>query len=134
MKLKKASRKLELLISLGLFLIAGIEYTVPGWLPSYAVLVNIVDKSEATIYTTLFWSGSTLIRFVAAALTLKSSIKLKFLLALVLICSGACCVLHKCDEYSAAALAGSIGYGLACSAVFPLIISVSVEFGIKFAP
>ena len=111
-------------------MIAGIEMTVSGWIPSYAVMVKILNRKEATVYGTLFWSVSTIFRFVAAAITIRNTIKLKSLLFLVFVCSGTCFVLNYLQYFGAAALVGSLCYGMACSAVFPLLVSISLEYKI----
>lgn len=71
---------------------------------------------------------------MAAALTIKASLKLKTLLVGVFICGIICFVLDYWQSFHAAAMFGSIGYGLSCSAVFPLILSISTQFNIKFRP
>jgi hypothetical protein len=126
--------KLEILIGLGLFLISGIEMTVAGWVPTYSVNKGVFTKEEATIYGTLFWGTSTLLRFMAAALTVKASLKLKTLLVGIFICGIICFALDYWQSFYAAAMLGSIGYGLSCSALFPLILSISTQFNIKFRP
>jgi fucose permease len=106
--------------------------TVSGWIPSYAVMVKILNRKEATVYGTFFWSVSTIFRFIAAALTIRNSVKLKLLLLSVLVCSIACFTLNYLQYFGAAALVGSLCYGMACSAVFPLLVSISLEYGIEF--
>lgn len=107
-------------------MIAGIEMTVSGWIPSYAVMVKILNRKEATVYGTLFWSVSTIFRFLAAAITAKNTLKLKLLLLSVFLCSGTCFILNYFAYFGAAALVGSMCYGMACSAVFPLLVSISL--------
>ena len=69
---------------------------------------------------------------MAAALTIRNSIKLKLLLLSVFGCSLACFTLNYLQYFGAAALVGSLCYGMACSAVFPLLVSISLEYRIEF--
>lgn len=82
--------KLELLIGFGLFLIAGIEMTVAGWIPTYSVNKEVFDREQATVYGTFFWGMSTLFRFIAAALSISPTLKLKTLLLGVFGCGILC--------------------------------------------
>ena len=72
-------------------------------------------------------------RFIAASIKVKGSIKLKVLLVSVILCGVMCLVLHLSGQYLVAAYFGSVGFGMCCSAIFPLIATLSVEFGIKYS-
>jgi len=68
---------------------------------------------------------STTFRFVASALHIKLSIKIKTLVISILSCSIICIILHQNEAYGMAALFGSAFYGISCSAVYPTLFSLS---------
>lgn len=78
------------MVGLGLFLIAGIESVVTGWIPTYAVLAGEFTKDDATIYGSLFWTMSTIFRFIAVFLNIKTTVKLKTLLLTLFLCGLVC--------------------------------------------
>jgi fucose permease len=119
-----ASNKLSVLFSLAFFLDVGVEFTASGWFSSYAVLTNSMDKAQATICGTLFWTASTFFRFLAAGSSAKCSVKLRWLMIGILVCSVVFLGLHIMGAYRITAIFGSIGFGVTCSAVFPLLMSV----------
>ena len=129
-----ASGRLEIIMGVALFLIIGEEVTSSGWLPSYAVMTGVMDKSEAAFCGTLFWLMSTSLRFSSSALKMSISAKLKVLLVLLVACSCASLTLYLTGNHYLNAILGSIGFGIACSAVFPLLMALPVEFGLKFKP
>lgn len=126
--------QLRLLIGVGLFLIAGIEMTTNGWLPTYGVQIVGLSTSEVTIYGTFFWTMSTTFRFAAAATSMPSSYKLIGLVSSMLICSLLCILLQNIGSYGYAAEFGSLSYGVNSSAVFPLLVSISTEYNIRIEP
>ena len=79
---------------MGLFCISGIEATISGWIPSYVVILKVMDKSHATIYGTYFWTMITVVRLISLAVPAKSSSKLVFFLVAILCCSVSCLALH----------------------------------------
>lgn len=44
------------MIGFGLFLVVGIEMTVSGWFPTYAVIAAHQNKEDAALYNTYFWT------------------------------------------------------------------------------
>jgi fucose permease len=131
---QQGSLRLKLLIGLGLFLIAGIEMTTNGWLPTYGVQIVGLTTSEVTIYGTFFWTMSTTFRFAAAVTSVPSSYKLIGLVTSMLVCSLFCILLQNIGSYSYAADFGSLSYGVNSSAVFPLLVSISTEYNIRIEP
>lgn len=91
------SRKMVVLVGLGLFLISGIESTFSGWMPSYAVNTDIFQLDDAAICCTLFWGMSTLFRFLSATIPLPNTLKLKMLVLCILTCSVMCLLLHELE-------------------------------------
>jgi hypothetical protein len=78
---------------------------------------------------------STLVRFITAALTrIKVSTKLKAFIISILACGIICLILHYNAAYGIAAMFGSIFYGVSCAGVYPLLLSLPAEFGLKFTP
>ena len=82
------------------------------------------DKNEANIYVSIFWVASTLIRFTNAALKTKSSIKLKAMLISILFSGILCLFLHYNGHSSLVAVLGSLLFGMSCSGVYPVILTV----------
>lgn len=82
--------RLEVMMSIGFFLVVGTESNVGGWISSYATLSGIADKEGAAIFATIFWAFFTLFRFVFPLIKSKDSSKLKgsldFCLIALIIC------------------------------------------------
>jgi len=131
-QIKLASNKLSILFSLVFFLDVGVEFTASGWFSSYAVLTNSMDKSNATICGTLFWTVSTLFRFITAVSSFKCSTKLNMFIRGTVFCGVVFMGLNMMGAYKITAILGSIGFGISCSAVFPLLMSVPSEFKLRF--
>ena len=91
-----------------------------------------MDKREATICGTLFWLMMTLFRFIVSGSSAKCSLKLRILTSSLLACSLLCLGLHWLGTSYLVTIMGSTVFGASCSAVFPLLISVSKEYRIKF--
>lgn len=53
---------------------------------------------------------------------------------LVMVCGIVCLYLHYQKAFGAVLLIGSLGLGFSCSLVFPLLISLSTEYKIRFTP
>ncbi len=122
------------MIAIGLFFIGGMEMIVNGWISSYAVIRANLTKSEATIFVTLFWALSTVGRVILVSLDSKNSTKLKALIHALVACSILCILIHHLEAYKLATIFGALGFGISCSGVFPLVLSISTEFNIKMRP
>ncbi len=101
-------------------------------MPTYAVNSEKFSTKEATMCATLFWASSTLFRFVSVSITMKNSTKLKILLTSIFCCCVGCIILNHYQYFELIAMLGSICLGLSCSAVYPLTLSLSTEYKIKF--
>lgn len=133
-KRQEGSCKVKTFIGAGLFLITGIEMTVNGWLPTYGVQLVGLSYSQVTVYGTLFWSMSTIFRFAAAAMNLPIALKLRGILSSMLVCSLLCIIMQTIGTYRSAAYFASLSFGMNCSAVFPLLVSISSEYSINIEP
>lgn len=73
---------------------------------------------------------STIFRFTAAAMKLPAAQKLRGLLSSMLLCSFLCIVMQLVGTYRSAAYFASFSFGMNCSAVFPLLVSIASEYNI----
>ena len=125
---------MKVLFCFGFLLIAGFEHSFAGWIPSYAVLSEVADRAEATLFNSVFWMTSTLFRFIVASLTWSSSRKIKLLTSSLLLCSIVCLVMLLSGNIWITVTLSSFLFGTATSAIFPLLISLPTEFGVRFRP
>ena len=124
-----------MMLSFSLFLTSGIESTVSGWFPSYAVEAAGRTKSSATIFGTIFWGTNTLFRFINASLpSIKGGLKLNIMTTCIFLSSIACVIFNFFENHEMAVEVGSVLFGISCSAVYPLLIGIFKEFGIKLRP
>jgi fucose permease len=123
---------LELLISIGLFVLVGLESTVNNWIPTYAVQTHVSNKQEAVQFASIFWILESLFRFIFAYFPAKDSTKLTASCLSQLVAGGVCVVVSVLHHPLESAYLSSILYGLTLSMGFPLLLSISQEFGIHF--
>lgn len=76
----------------------------------------------------------TLFRFVKAAFSCRITIKLKILLFSLILSAILCLIFQHLNLLTLTLLFGSVGYGASCSAIFPLMLSIPAEYGLKFRP
>ena len=126
--------KVEVLACFMIFILTGIEDTSNGWIPSYAVMTGALNASQATYCGTTYWIFSTLFRYLTAVFTIKNSVKLKNYTILMIFIGCACYFLHFFKYYLLVVIVGSVGFGICCSSVFPLIVASTMEFDIKYNP
>jgi fucose permease len=117
--LKVGSFKLELLFVLTFFLIVGMELTVMGWIPSYAVLKGVCTKKEATKYGTIYYILVVVLRLTIAKVPVSNTKKIKFVLIAMVITSLTCLIYQHCEMYEQVAMFGSIAFGDCISDVSP---------------
>ena len=115
-------------------LIAGLEQSFAGWIPSYAVLTNVSNRSNATIYGTIFWGVSTIFRFVIASMSMLASRKVKLLVFSLFVCGVVCLIILQVGIVWFTVLFSSLSFGVTSSAIFPLLISLPAEYEIRFKP
>jgi succinate-acetate transporter protein len=72
----------------------------------------------------MFWGTLTIFRFVAAHIKITCSRKLNYLINLVFVFSIICFILNEMGNYLLTLVLGSLGFGVACSAIFSLLVSV----------
>ena len=115
-------------------LIAGLEQSFAGWIPSYAVLTDVSSRSNATIFGTIFWGSSTIFRFVIASMSMLASRKVKLLVFSLFLCGIVCLVILQTGIVWFTVLFSSLSFGVTSSAIFPLLISLPAEYEIRFKP
>lgn len=106
--------------------------TVNGWTPSYSVLTGVKTSNEATIYGTVFWIVMTICRFGIPHMPLTISQKLKIAIYSMVCFSVISLAMHTTSHYALAAMFTTIFFGFSCSIVYPFMLSVPYEFGLKF--
>ena len=132
--MKDVPLKLEILFGLVFFFQIGVEITVAGWFPTYAVVTGAFNVDTAVFSGTLFWGMVTLFRFVTAALKIPCSQKIILLANSMFAVSFITLLLDMVHAYKATTVVGSLGFGFSCSAVLSLLMSIPVEFGFKLKP
>ena len=121
----------------GLFmLLVGEETAFGGWVSSYAVINHIQNKEDATFYGSLFWVTVTLFRFIFLVLPGKPSKKsLVMYIISVFVAGSSLLFLHVFPQQASAwVIYSSVGFGIAFSILFPLLLSTPKEFGIDLKP
>lgn len=130
--LKVGSFKLELLFLLAFFLIVGMELTVMGWIPSYAVLKGACTKKEATKYGTIYYILVVVLRLTIAKVPVSNTKKIHFVLIAMVITSLTCLIYQHYEMYEQVAMFGSIAFGVTVSVMYPLALIVAGEYRIGF--
>jgi fucose permease len=128
------SSKSAFLISLSLFVLLGVEYTVSGWIPSYTVVTGVSGKKEATQYATIYYVMVIAMRLTSSKITLANKKKLVAMLVGMVSTTVLCLYFQFGQDFATAALVGSYGYGISCALVYPLIMLLPSEYGMAFRP
>jgi FHS family Na+ dependent glucose MFS transporter 1 len=68
---KSNSGFLVILITVFIFLHVGAELSFGGWIYSYAVSLNLADKTSAAYMTSLYWGSLTLGRLISVFIALR---------------------------------------------------------------
>jgi fucose permease len=123
---------LEVLISIGLFVVVGLEVTVSNWIPTYAVQTHVSSKQEAVQFASIFWIMETIFRFVFAYVPVKDSTKMTGMCWSQLVAGIVCVIASVLHHPLESAYLSSILYGITIAMGFPLLLSISQEFGIHF--
>jgi fucose permease len=124
--------KLEVLISFGLFVVVGLEDTISSWIPTYAVQTLVANKQGAVQFASIFWVMETVFRFVFAYVPAKDSTKMTGMCFSQLVAGIVCVTASVLHHPAESAYLSSILYGLTLAMGFPLLFSISHEFGIHF--
>jgi hypothetical protein len=93
---------------------------------------EISTKQGAVQFASIFWILESLFRFVFAYLPGKDSTKLTISCWSQLVAGAICVVMSILHHQMESAYLSSILYGIALSMGFPLLLSISHEYGIHF--
>ena len=79
---------------------------------------------SAAFCGTMFWTLSTIFRFLNSMLPIKISLKLKVMLIASCICGGMCLLFHLLNFKWLVLNAGSFFFGVATSGIYPSMLSI----------
>ena len=113
-----ASRWLPVFFVLLFFLYVGAESGVSGWIYSYAITLNIADKTSAAWLTSLFWVGLTLGRLAGVPFSRRFPPRNILLVNLLGGIAAICWVGFAGDSFATLAIGTAI-YGLMIASFFP---------------
>lgn len=115
-----------------MFFYVGIEVGFSGWITAYAIDEHITtSNSDAAYLSSIFWTAMTFGRMLAVviAIYIKANTMIKVLLGFALL-STFFSVTIMTISYSITAFVCAL-LGLAMSALFPLMITIMVDYGFK---
>jgi len=95
-----------------------------GWIPTYAVLTGTFSRTDAAIFSTIFWTSSTICRFIVASLTMAGTRKMKNLIFLLSAFGLISLLLIQFGLFRAVIVFSSFSFGAATSGIFPLLLSI----------
>jgi fucose permease len=113
-----------------MFFYLGLECTYGGWISSFAVLTQVANRQQATIYPSLFWVLMTIFRIGLAFLPGSGHKKLRIqieanigsgIISLVLIYMG---------HTQLACYLSAVMFGFSMSTIYPLILLFPSEVGL----
>jgi FHS family Na+ dependent glucose MFS transporter 1 len=110
------------LIVLFLLLYVGAEISFGGWVYTYAVTLNLADKTVAAYLTSLFWGALTLGRLAAIPLAARFRPR-AILLADLAGCLASTGIILFWPRSPIALWIGAFGLGFAMASIFPTVIS-----------
>jgi hypothetical protein len=84
-------------------------------------------------YSSIFWTLESVFRFVFVYLPGRDSVKLTVFNCGQVLAGAVCVIMPFLHHTIELAYLSSILYGLALSMVFPLLLSISHEYGIHFS-
>lgn len=113
-----------------LFLYEGSECTYAGWISSFAVLKGVTDNQGATIYPCVFWVMMTIFRFALAFASGTSAAKLKWLILMTITAGLISIAIVLLGFTEVACYVSGILFGVALSSVYPLVLSIPLEYGL----
>ena len=67
-----------------MFLFFGVELTFGGWIPFYAVLMEVTDKKGAILFAVLFWISKAVVTFMVTFAPGLGYQKLKILIIIMM--------------------------------------------------
>jgi FHS family Na+ dependent glucose MFS transporter 1 len=111
-----------------LFMAAGVEASLGGWLFTYVVTRNIVLEITASFLIAAFWGAYTLSRLLVIPFTHLRSPKI-----LLLVCNLSCLIslLFLLPLSQSSTWIGVLGLGLFLGPIFPNLISMAQRVGIN---
>jgi fucose permease len=112
--------------------VSGIQDIIQNWLPNYAVQSNIAGKQLGAHLVTLLCVCLTAFRFIFGLLRETDSFKIVLSNCGQLLSGMACAIFAINHYYSLSAYISSILYGTTLTMIFPLLLSIPHEFGLRF--
>jgi FHS family glucose/mannose:H+ symporter-like MFS transporter len=107
------------------FIYGGIEASIGGWMPMFAVRYGLDKGSASQWMMSLFWSGLIIGR-VLTAKTVRRSVEAT-IVRVALISSACCIVLLVATSSIRTLIACSIVIGICIGPIFPLLLSAVIE-------
>jgi fucose permease len=117
------------LLCLICFLYIGIICSIGGWASSYAVMEGIQTKEGAVIYPTLFWGFLSTARFFGVCLPGTGSSKLKVCIYASFVIQIVSFIIKIFGFTNESLYFQSIFLGITISPLYPIIYSISKEYG-----
>lgn len=122
---------MEICLCLLLFFYIGIECSYGGWISSFAVLNGVTDSQGATIFPTIFWVATTILRFCAAFVKTTTSLKLKYLIGGGIWSGIISIALISLGYVSFACYLSAILFGASMSVLYPLVFIFPISKGLR---
>lgn len=110
------------------FILVGVETAFGGWIPSFCALTGVANEQQAGVSSSLFWISITIGRMIAIPVATKYNgiSQLRFLTYSVFIVLCFCMIAILSGSLHIAVYGGSVMFGLAVSAIYPLLITTPV--------
>lgn len=121
---------LKFLLSTFFFVYVGMEIGFAGWISSYVILANLTNsRANAAYATSVFFSALAAGRVLAIPLAVfvSNSTMLRVQLSLTLVSAVIVVVISPISYNLAVVSSGAMG--LACSSLFPLVMTLVGDYG-----